>query len=574
MDELERNAAEGMPPIEGTMAAPEAPAATPETTAEIPGPIPTETSIETPAEGTSGTTPEGSAPPAPPEAAAPAPEAPAPAPAREEPRFKPGQRVWGPILRLTEEHAVLSLSEHGLEEGTLDLVHLRDEFGNLSVSEGDEVQAYIIKLKPSIRLAPTLYPPVAEILQSLRTAMEKVEPVRGRVTGVNRGGLEVDIQGRRAFCPYSHIEIGRCENAEIYLNRILDFRVLELDEAKRRIVLSRRAMLEKERRAKVGELRTQVREGAEFDAVVTRLQPFGAFVDFGGIEGLVHVSEISFDRVNDPSDVLRRGQRVRVKILGITQSEDGRERIRLSIKATLEDPWNKLSEQFHQGDIITGTVVRVTEFGAFVKIYPGIEALLHVSQYKPRAPYGQEASAATDGNEPVAAAEGAADRTPQVGQELTVRISRIDAARRRISLALRDDERSEGHRVDHDAVVGEVVDGRVRVVKRFGVFVDLPSLGPWVSGLLPEAETGLGRGVNLARHFEPGAHLRVEIIDVDDQGRIRLSQRTIKEREEHSTSGAPGPDAAAAAPPVAPTPLNPIAEAFKRAQEREKEEQS
>lgn len=538
MDELERNAAEGTPPIEGSATTPEAPADLPVT---APEPV-----VETPA-----------------------------APAHEEPRFRVGQRVWGPILRMTEEQAVVSLSEHGLDEGTLDLIHLRDEFGNLSVSEGDEVQAFIIKLKPTIRLAPTLYPPVAEVLQGLRTAMEKGEPVRGRVTGVNRGGLEVDLQGRRGFCPYSHIEIGRCENAEIYLNRILDFRVIELDEAKRRIVLSRRSVLEKERRAKVGELRERVHQGAEFDAVVTRLQPFGAFVDFGGIEGLVHVSEISFDRLGHPSEALRRGQRVRVKVLGITQSEDGRERIRLSIKATLEDPWTKLSEQFHQGDIVTGTVMRVTEFGAFVKLYPGVEGLLHVSQYKPRAPFGQPASApaATDGAEapPEPATADGSDKTPQVGQELTVRISRIEPERRRISLALRDEERPERRRIDHDAVVGETVEGTVRAIKRFGVFVDLPSLGPWVSGLLPESETGLGRGVNLARHYAPGDRVRVEIIDVDEQGRIRLSQRTIKEREEQAAPGAPG---AEVPPPPPPTALNPMAEAFKRAQEREKEETS
>jgi small subunit ribosomal protein S1 len=537
VDELERHPEEGTPGGEATPPAAEAPSPGGEPVAE---------------------------PPAPEAEAA----APTPAPAPEESKYKIGQRVWGPILRLTETHAVVSLSEHGLDEGTLDLIHLRDEYGNLSVAEGDEVQAYIIKLKPAIRIAPNLYPPAAEVLQGLRQAMEKGEAVRGRVTGVNRGGLEVDLQGRRAFCPYSHIEIGRCENAEIYLNRILDFRVIELEEAKRRIVLSRRAVLEKERKAKVGELRAQVREGAEFDAVVTRLQPFGAFVDIGGIEGLVHVSEISFDRLTHPSEALRRGQRVRVKVLGIQQGEDNRERIRLSIRATLEDPWSKLSEQFHQGDIVTGTVLRVTDFGAFVKLYPGIEGLLHVSQYEARGPRAPEAPAAEDAPPP---AEATPVGTPQVGQELTVRISRIDAARRRISLALRDEERPQQRRAEHDAAVGEIVDGTVRAIKRFGVFVDLPSLGPWVSGLLPEAETGLGRGVNLTRHYKPGDPLRVEIIEIDDQGRIRLSVKSIQEREERAASGGTGAEGAAGAP-AQPAALNPIAEAFKRAQEREKEE--
>ncbi len=502
--------------------------------------------------------------------------------APEESPFKIGQRVWGPILRMTEDQAVISLSEHGLDEGVLDLINLRDEFGNLSVSEGDEVQAYIIKLRPSIKLAPTLYPPAAEVIRKLQEGLEKHETVRGRVTGVNRGGLEVDMEGRRAFCPYSQIEIGRCENAELYLNRILDFRVIELDPAKRRIVLSRRAVLETERQSKLGDLREHVKEGAEFEGVVTRLQPFGAFVDIGGLEGLVHISEISFDRLVHPQDVLRPGQKVRVKVLAIGQGKDGREQIRLSIKATLDDPWLKLGEHFHQGDIVTGTVVRVTEFGAFVKLYPGIEGLLHVSQYKPRAPQPTSPAPAAEGDAGLEVAEVAPqesdagsgdaadkDRTPQVGQELTVRITRIEFPRRRISLALRDEMREGPHEAVHDAVVGEIVEGTVRAIKRFGVFVDLPSLGPWVSGLLPESETGLGRGVNLTRHFKPGEKARVEIIDVDDRGRIRLSQRTIKDREEKESQVAP--EARGEAPPVTPpAALNALAQAFKRAQEKEK----
>ncbi|MBM3317075.1 MAG: S1 RNA-binding domain-containing protein [Candidatus Eisenbacteria bacterium] len=497
----------------------------------------------------------GSAPQPPPEPSAPLP---ADAPA---PRFAIGQRVWGPILRLSETQAIIGLSEHGVEEGVLELIHLRDEFGNLSVSEGDEVQAYVVDNGPTPALAPTLLPPAHEVMHRLDEAREAGRPVRGRVVAINRGGLEVDVEGRRAFCPYSQIEIGRCENPEIHLNHILDFMVTELDAGKRRIVLSRRAVLERERQEKMGDLRGRIREGAEFDGVVMRLQPFGAFVDIGGLEGLVHISEIAHERIADPQDALRVGEKVRVRVLGVAQDKTGRDRVRLSIKATLEDPWVKVPEQFHEGDVIHGQVVRVTEFGAFVKLYPGVEGLLHVSQYRPRRPAAPAADAEA-GTDPSPALE---EREPQVGQEIFVRIGRIDVPRKRISLVLRDEERAERRRGEHDAVVGEVVEGVVRTIKPYGVFVDLPSLGPWVSGLLPGAETGLAREVVMARHFKIGERLPVEIIEVDEQGRIRLSQRTIREREEKASApAAAGEDLAARAAP--PGGFNLMAEAFKRAE--------
>jgi small subunit ribosomal protein S1 len=558
-----------------------------------------------------------------------------------EPKYVVGQRVWGQILRLSEERAVVALGERGLEEGQLDLIHLRDEFGNLSVSEGDEVQAYVVRVEPSIKLAPTLFPPAAEVMSRLKEAMDKGEAVRGRVTGTNRGGLDVQIDGRRAFCPFSHIEIGRCERPEIYVNQLLDFRVAELDEEKKRIVVSRRAILEEARREKLHELRAQIKEGAIFDGVVTRLQPFGAFVDIGGIDGLVHVSEMSFDRIDHPSKVLRRGEKVRVRVMGISPGKDGKERIRLSIKALMEDPWTTIDRHFHEGDIITGMVTRVTDFGAFVKLMPGIEGLLHVSQYKPRDPRGPapatpavtaeapssppaaEEAPPPESDAPVAApadgaAPSAADGTPAVqsaepavqsaepavqsaepavqsaepavqpaepavqpaepavqpaedggpvtpvaSMEITIKISRIDRQRRRISLALRDEEQHGERKLSHDAVVGEVVEGVVRAVKPYGVFLDLPSVGPWVSGLLPGAETGLGRETNLRRKFPQGEKVRVEIIDIDDQGRIRLSRRSLIEAAERGETGAAGVSKGSAT--SSPGGFTQLAEALKKA---------
>jgi len=490
------------------------------------------------------------------------------------PKYRVGQRLWGKVVRLTDAKAYVAIDQDELDEGVLDLLHLRDDFGNLSISEGDGMQVYVIGLHPHLRLATSLFPPAADVMRRLAEAREKGERVRGRVSGINRGGLDVLVDGRRAFCPFSQIEIGRCEKPEIYLNHILDFKVLELEPEKKKIILSHREILLEERQKKAEELRSQITEGAEFEGVVMRLQPFGAFVDIGGVDGLVHISEITHDRIQDPSEVLKVGEKVRVKVMGITKDKQGRDRIRLSMRAIMADPWSRMHELFHEGDIVTGRVVRVAEFGAFVRIHPGVEGLLHVSQYKPRTPWGERA--AQPDTAPVAPADDAppADaNVPVAGQELTVKIAHIEADRRRVSLVLRDEDRPDRKRkLEHDGAVGDRLEGVVRTVKPYGVFLDLPSLGPWVSGLLPGQETGLPREANLRKVFPVGEKFEVEIIDIDELGRIRLSRRSIIEAPEGS---APGADAAAQekAPSAAsPGGFNVMAEAIKRAQEKTKPE--
>jgi small subunit ribosomal protein S1 len=486
-----------------------------------------------------------------------------------QPAYEVGQRVWGQVLRMTDSQAVVALGERGLEEGNLDLIHLRDKFGNLSLNEGDEVQAYVTAVSPAITLAPSMLPPTAEVYAKLKASKEADEVVMARVVGLNRGGMELDLEGQRGFCPYSHIEIGRCENPEIYLNHILDFKITELDEDKKRVVLSRRVILEAERQEKLHELVAQIKEGAEFEGVVTRLQPFGSFVDIGGVEGLVHVSEMSFDRIGHPQEVVRRGEKVRVKVLGITRGKDGKDRIRLSMKALMQDPWLIVDEVFKHNDIVTGMVTRLTDFGAFIKLHPGVEGLLHISEYKPRDVGANEtpsepATAAADKTADEATRP--ADGLPVAGREITVRIARIDRDRRRISLSLQNEDREEGKK-QHDASVGEVHTGVVRTIKPYGVFVDLPTVGPWVSGLLPAAETGLERGVNLAKKFTTGQEVKVEIIEIDDRGRLRLSQRSLLDPSEGGLGAAGSRDAMPTAPPGG---FNVFAEAMKRAQQRQR----
>jgi small subunit ribosomal protein S1 len=571
-----------------TVSAEPVPEATPTPATEAAGPL-GGPSASASAETLPTETPPTETPPAetPPTETPPA-ETPPAAPPEPAPKYRVGQRLWGKVVRLTDAKAYVTIDEDELDEGVLDLLHLRDDFGNLSISEGDGMQVYVIGLHPHLRLATSLFPPASEVMKRLAEAREKGEHVRGRVSGVNRGGLDVLVDGRRAFCPFSQIELGRCEKPEIYLNHILEFKVLELEPEKKKIILSHREIMLDERRQKAEELRSQITEGAEFDGVVMRLQPFGAFVDIGGVDGLVHVSEITHDRIQDPSEVLKVGEKVRVKVMGMAQDKQGRERIRLSMRAIMADPWSRIHELFHEGDIVTGRVVRVAEFGSFVKIHPGVEGLLHVSQYKPRTPFGargpqtdaaEQAGAPSPADAPAQAGGAGGDapidaNIPLAGQDLTVKIARIEAERRRVSLVLRDEDRPDQPRKqDHDGAVGDRLEGVVRTVKPYGVFLDLPSLGPWVSGLLPGQETGLPREANLRKVFPVGEKFEVQIIDIDDQGRIRLSRRSIVEAPEgEATAGdvsAQGKTASAASPGG----FNVLAEALKRAQEKTKPEE-
>src|SRR5438094_96218 len=201
---------------------------------------------------------------------------------------------------------------------------------------------------------------------------EKPSPGPGRaepVVGARiRGGLEVELGGVRGFCPVSQVEAAFCADPSVYVGRTLQFLVTELDEARGTAVLSRKALLRREEQEKASRLLASLKPGDEIEGSVTRLEPFGAFVNIGGVDGLVHVSEISHDRTAHPRDALAEGQKVRVRVLRIDRLKDDRPRIGLSIKAAAPDPWANVGERFTKGLRVRGAVVRLTDFGAFVNL--------------------------------------------------------------------------------------------------------------------------------------------------------------------------------------------------------------
>ncbi len=324
-----------------------------------------------------------------------------------------GQKVSGTIQKVDSSSAFVDFG--GRSEAVIDLQELRGPSGEVTVKEGEKLEAYVSSLEGEIRLTKSLK---SSSREAIRDAFENGVPIDGRITGFNKGGLVVNLGGMRAFCPMSQIEMGFCSEPESYASKTLSFRILELKNGGRNIVVSHRAILEDEAKAAGMALREKLSEGDEIKGRATRIERFGAFVDIGGVEGLVHVSEISHTRVNDPKSVLKSGDKVDVKILGMQDLGGDKERISLSMKALLPDPWSEIHQTAREGEVVSGKVISLQNFGAFVEISPGIEGLVHISQIS-----GEKRI-----NSP--------GEVLSVGQEVQVRVQQVDTVQHRISLSM------------------------------------------------------------------------------------------------------------------------------------------
>jgi small subunit ribosomal protein S1 len=338
------------------------------------------------------------------------------------PRLAIGDRVRGRIVSVGQEVTVLDLDGGG--EGTLETLELRDASGQLAAKVGDTLDARVVAMGERqgfyVLRRGAGHGPGGRT--SLAEAATTGLPVEGVITGVNKGGLEVDVAGVRAFCPMSQLELRPVADPAEYVGRRLEFRVTRYEDDRRgaNVVLSRRALLEEEARGRAVETRAKLVVGAVLPGVVTALKDFGAFVDVGGIEGLLPASEIGFQRGVRPADVLTVGQPVTVQVMRIEARDDPRrpEQVSFSLKALERDPWQDAAAQFPAGTIARGQVTRVEPFGAFVELAPGLEGLVHISELGEGRPLRH----ARDAVKP--------------GDALEVAVLAIEPDKRRISLGL------------------------------------------------------------------------------------------------------------------------------------------
>lgn len=423
-----------------------------------------------------------------------------------------GQTIEGRVVGIG--HGVAFVDVGGKGEAVIGLGELTDADGAIEVAVGDRIRALVVSTSGGITLSRKLARGAVTDRQ-LTDAFQTGLAVEGKVEQVVKGGYEIRVARSRAFCPFSQIDVTRTVDPAVHVGRAYTFRIVEYKDDGRNLVVSRRALLEEQQQAAAAEVRKSVVPGAVVRGRVASVRPFGAFVDLGGgVQGLLHVSEMGWSRVADPAAVLAPGEEVTVKILRV---DEDRQKIALSVKQLAEDPWSTVAATFEVGQVLTGRVTRVSEFGAFVELAPGIEGLVHASTF---APTGRKD-----------------DWTRQVPVGLTAefQILSVDVDKRRVGVALvqeiaRAPVTAGSEASANQVVPGARVTGKVERHEKFGVFV---FLAPGVTGLMPLSETGVSREGDVAKAFPVGAEVDVIVLETDPaRRRIRLSRKAVLDAQE------------------------------------------
>jgi small subunit ribosomal protein S1 len=441
-------------------------------------------------------------------------------------RFDQGQTVEGTIVAFGPAVAFVSIG--GKSEAQIDLAELKDAEGDVEVSVGDRIQAIVVSTSGGVTLSRVGVRNVTT-QRELENAYRAELAVEGKVDKAIKGGYEVRVARERAFCPLSQIDIVRTVDPAVHVGKTYTFRIIEYKDGGKSIVVSRRRLLEQEQQASADAVRKSIVPGAVLSGRVVSVLDFGAFVDLGGgIQGLLHVSEMSWSRATTPGAIVSAGDPITVKVLRVDEASG---KISLGLKQLQDDPWSTVGAAYEVGQVHSGRVTRVAEFGAFVELAPGIEGLAHVSTFPPTNLRGGWAKAVP------------------VGTTAAFEILSIDLAQKRIGLAPVEEgsSRAAGVSAPQDAfAAGSIVTGKVERHERFGVFI---FLAPGRTGLMPVSETGLDRDADLVKAFPVASEVEVAVVEADAAGRrIRLSRKAVAQQREQAElrEYAARPDAAPA----------------------------
>ncbi|WP_415718679.1 30S ribosomal protein S1 [Maridesulfovibrio sp.] len=414
-----------------------------------------------------------------------------------------GDQIKGTVISITKDSVFVDTGSK--VDGVVDRDELTEE-GELTVKDGDTVELYVISMNNNeIVLSKAMSG--AGGLNMLREAYENKVPVEGKVAETCKGGFRVKMMHRTVFCPVSQIDASFVEDAEAFVGSTHNFQVIKFEENGRNIVVSRRVLLEQEQEKAREQFMQDVQPDAVLEGKVTKLMPFGAFVELApGVEGMVHVSELSWSRSAKPEDIVQPGDEVSVRILSMEPRKDGKGlKIGLSLKQLQADPWDEIGDQFKAGDKTSGTVVRCADFGAFVEIAPGIEGLVHVSEMS----YTKRVHKPEDEVSP--------------GQEVAVMIKEIDPVKRRISLSMKDAAGDPWMDMEDNFKVGQEVEGTVENRAEFGIFINLV---PGITGLLP-----------MSRITRSGKQAELEALKPGDKVKISIEEINPKDRKVTLTAG-------------------------------------
>lgn len=404
-----------------------------------------------------------------------------------------GEVVNGAVISINGDFVTVDIGYK--MEGLVPLDEFKDMDGKISVKAGDHVVVYLEKMENEhgVMILSRNKAEIIKAWDSIAEACERDEVISGVCTKKVKGGLEVDI-GVKAFLPGSQIDIRPVRNLDKYLGKKLNFKVIKFNKKRGNIVLSRKALLMKEREKMREETLEQLAEGMVVQGVVKNITDYGAFIDLGGMDGLLHITDMSWGRIKHPSELFQVGDEVTVKVL---KYDKEKERVSLGLKQVQDNPWDRVPERYHVGDKVSGKVVSIKDYGAFIELEDGVEGLIHVS----------EMSWTNKVKHP--------SKVLNPGDAVECQVLDIDTKNRRISLGLKQLESNPWDLLEQKFPIGSTVEGEVKNVTDFGVFVDI---GEGIDGLIHISDLSWSKKVSHpSEAYNKGDKVRAIVLSIDKE---------------------------------------------------------
>ncbi len=421
--------------------------------------------------------------------------------------MRPGAMLMGTVVDI--ENDMVIVSTHSKSEGVIPKWQFLNNDGELEVAIGDVVEVALDLFEDGLG-ATLLSRDKAKknkAWSELENAFEKEETIVGRITGKVRGGFTVSVGALRAFLPGSLVDVRPIRDTTFLENRDLEFKVIKIDQKRNNVVLSRRAVVEKEYSAEREELLKTLEEGAVVTGIVKNLTDYGAFIDLGGIDGLLHITDMAWRRVRHPSECVEIGQEIKVKVLKYDKEKN---RVSLGMKQMGEDPWQNIARRYPAGTRVFGKVNNLTDYGCFVEIEEGVEGLVHVS----------EMDWTNKNVNP--------SKLVQLGDEVEVMVLEIDEERRRISLGMKQCKTNPWDEFAATHNKGDKISGKIKSITDFGIFIGLDG---GIDGLVHMSDISWAdEGEASVRDFKKGDELETVILAVDsERERISLGIKQLEQ---------------------------------------------
>jgi small subunit ribosomal protein S1 len=415
-----------------------------------------------------------------------------------------GDIACGKVVQITSDIVMVDVGWK--TEGFIPIKEVKDAQGNVTVSVGDDIEVFIDKRDAEGNLVLSRDKAAKlKVWDEIKQVSENNQTIRGTVVEKVKGGLSVDI-GIIAFLPGSQIDTRPVKDLDQYIGQTLDFHILKYDRKRNNVVLSRRSIVATERENEKKETLNNLIEGSIVEGVIKNITDYGIFIDLGGIDGLLHVTDISWGRIAKPADVFHKGERIKVKVLSFDREK---ERVSLGLKQLHENPWEHISEKYPVGALVEGKVVNLTDYGVFVELEPGVEGLVHISEMY----WTREIKHPS--------------KVLSIGEVLKVVVLEVNPEAKRVSLSLKQTTANPWEKLKEKYPVGTIVRGQVRNITNFGVFIGVED---GIDGLVHVSDISWKHRVtHPSEYFKKGQEVEAVVLNIDvDNEKFSLGIKQIE----------------------------------------------